>query len=114
MPEPDPQQPPPRLIHPARWLLMMVPAMLVIAVPPIAEAWARANHQQGEPTLGTLIGLTLLNFWIAIVLCFVLGFLAERWRWGSIRNVLRAVGFGFLILFMNGIIAFAGCAAILR
>lgn len=91
---------------------MMVPSMLVIAVPPIAEAWARANHQRSE--LGMLIGLTLLNSMVAIVLCFVFGFLAERWRWGSIRNGLRAVGFGFLILFMNGIIAFAGCATILQ
>jgi hypothetical protein len=112
MPEPDPQPLQPRLIHPVRWLLMMVPSMLVIAVPPIAEAWA--HHQRSKQTFGDLIGLTLLNSMVAIVLCFVLGFLAERWRWGSIRNVLRVVGFGFLILFMNGIIAFAGCAAILR
>ena len=112
MPDPDPQPPQPRSTSPARWLLMLTPSVLTIASPLIAQAWSQANRKPGEDTLGILILSELLSVVAAIVLCFILGVFLEKWHHGNVRSWPRAIGCGFLILIVNGIISFAGCAVI--
>lgn len=112
MPDPDPQspQPPqPRPVSPERWLLLLTPSALAIAAPPVADACARA-FARGERGLGMAIGLMVLILAIATALCFVLGFLLQKWRGGNLRHWLRPLGYGCLILIVNGFIAAAGCA----
>ena len=112
MPETEPQPPQPRPISTASWLLLLTPSALAIAASPIADACARVLHMQGEKSLGPVIGIMLLILTLATALCFVLGFLLEKWRGGSLRDWLRPLAFGCLILIVNGFIAFAGCAVI--
>jgi len=114
MPEPDPQPPQPRLISPARWLLMLTPSALAIAAPFVGEIGASAFGVRGERALGAVIFAALLTLTVATVLCFVLGFLLEKWRGNNPRSWPRVIGCGFLILIVNGIISFAGCAVMFR
>ncbi len=67
---------------------------------------------QGEKSLGTAIGIMLLILASATVLCFILGFLLEKWRGGNLRDWSRPIVFGILILIVNGFISFGGCAVI--
>ena len=110
MPEPDPQPPHPRPISAARWLLLLTPSVLTITAPLVADASSRALHMQVEKSLGAAIGISLLILALATVLCFVLGFLLEKWRGGDLRDWSRPIGYGFLILIVNGVISSAGCA----
>ena len=114
VPEPDPQPPQPCPVSAARWLLMLTPSVLAIAAPFIGELGGYAVNMRGEQALGATIGFILLMLALATVLCFVLGFLLVKWRGGSLRDRSRPIGYGVLILIMNGIIAFAGCATTLR
>ena len=114
MPEPDPQPTQPRPVSAARWLLMLTPSVLAIAAPLIADASSRALHIQGEGSLGAAIGIMLLILAIATVLCFILGFLLGKWRGGNLRDWSRPIGFGVLILIVNGFISFGGCAVIVQ
>ena len=91
--------------------MMLTPSALAVAAPLVPDALSRVLPTSGEKALGTAIGIMLLILAIAFVLCFVLGFLLEKWRGGSLRDWSRPIGYGFLILFVNGIISFAGCAA---
>ena len=93
---------------------MLLPSVLAIAGPLIADAAARVFHLQSENILGPAIGIMLLILAIATVLCFVLGFLLEKWRGGNLQHWLRPLGYGCLILIVNGIIAAAGCAVMDR
>ncbi len=110
MPDPEPQPPQPRPVSAARWLLLLTPSVLTITAPLVADASSRALHMQGEKSLGAAIGIMLLILALATVLCFVLGFLLEKWRGGDLRDWSRPIGYGFLILIVNGIISSAGCA----
>lgn len=93
---------------------MLTPSVLAIAAPLIGELGGYALNKRGEQALGATIGFILLMLALATVLCFVLGFLLEKWRGGNLRHWPRAIGSGFLILIVNGIISFAGCATIFR
>ena len=93
---------------------MLLPSALAIATPFICEIGPSALNMRGEKALGATIGFMLLTLAVATALCFVLGFLLGKWRGGSLRDWARPIGYGFLTLIVNGIIAFAGCATILR
>ena len=47
-----------------------------------------------------------------MVLSIVMGLLLEKWRYGAVQNLSRAIGSGVSILFTNFFIAWAGCTAI--
>ena len=111
MPEPDPQPPEPRPISPVHWLLLLTPSLLMLIAPAVGGTLARGLDRKGEALTGAALGFMLLIVALAVGLCFVLGFLLEKWRRGETKDAQRAVGFGVLILFVNGIISFAGCAA---
>ena len=112
MPEPDPQPPQPRPISAERWLLMLTPSLLMLIAPIVGGALARGLDKKGEALTSAALGFMLLIVALAAALCFVLGFLLEKWRGGNLRGRQHPIGFGFLILIVNGIIAFAGCAAV--
>jgi len=38
---------------------------------------------------------------VAVLLCFALGFLVEKWLRGKIKSFAWAVNYGFMILFAN-------------
>ena len=88
--------------------------MLAIAAPFIGELGASAFGVRGERALGATIVAMLIALAVATVLCFVLGFLLEKRRGGNLRDWSRPIGYGVLILIVNGIISFAGCAVTLR
>jgi hypothetical protein len=106
MPDPDPQPPQPHSVSAARWLLMLLPSVLAIAAPFIG-AFARRLYQ--HPNYRLDFRPELLCLAISTVLCFFLGFRLEKWRRGTSNDFEAAIGFGILILIVNGIIAFAGC-----
>ena len=110
MPDPDPQPPQPRAFSPACWLLMLTPSVLAIGAPFIGWAvrWLRIYRSYGFDTTPELLCLA-----IAILLCFLLGFRLEKWRWGAASDWLRAVGYGLGILFLNAFISFSGCGIML-
>ena len=93
---------------------MLVPSVLAIATPLIGEIGASSLNMRGEKALGATIGFMLLTLAVATALCFVFGFLLVKWRGGSLRDWARPIGYGFLILIVNGFIAFTGCATIIR
>ncbi len=93
-------------------MVMLTPSVLTISAPLIPDAFSRALHVRGEHVLGVATGIMLLILAIAFVLCFVLGFLLEKWRGGNLRDWMRPIGYGVLILIVNGIISCAGCAAL--
>jgi hypothetical protein len=114
MPEPDPQPPQPRPISAACWLLMLTPSVIAISAPFISDATSHALPMQGEKALGVALGIMLLMLAVAAVLCFVLGFLLGKWRGGDLRDWSRPIGFGILILIVNGFISFGGCAVLVQ
>ena len=65
--------------------------------------WAEKNplkiRMEQERKVMDAIGRSV--FAGATVLCFVLGFLVEKWRRGKIHSVVWALDYGFLILFGN-------------
>src|SRR2546430_377608 len=89
VPDPDPQ-PQPRAVFAAGWLLMLMPSVLAIAVPTMLER--KIRHLSGMSS--DVIILVILG--AAIVLCYALGFLWEKWRWGSVKNFDRALRYGAL------------------
>ena len=111
MPDPDPQPPKPRAVSPARWLLMLLPSVLMIGAPVIG--WVsdvfHIYQRVGFDTNPELLCLAL-----AVPLCFFLGCRLEKWRYGERWNGFNAFGYGFLILIVNGFISFAGCTIIFR
>ncbi|MEO6788755.1 MAG: hypothetical protein ABI318_21750 [Chthoniobacteraceae bacterium] len=107
MPEPDPQPPKPRAVSPARWLLMLLPSVLVLSVPIIADTLNRFHLADSEGFFGPMLTTYLA---VVVMLCFGLGFRLDKWRHEKIESVARAVSYGFLILFVNLLIAFAGCS----
>lgn len=108
MPEPDPQPPQPRPIHPARWLLMLVPSVLTIGAP-FVGMFARQHIYESH---GVDFTPEFLSLAVALLLSFFLGFLLEKWRGGNLRDWSRPIGFGLLILIVNGFISFGGCALV--
>jgi hypothetical protein len=112
MPEPDPQPPQPRRISAARWLLMLVPSVPMLAAPFIEDALVRVRNQtDSEERIGTSIEVFFVAVFLSAVLAEIMGFLLEKWLHGSSRIYSRAAGYGVLIFFIDCIIAFVGCAA---
>ena len=107
MPDPDPQPPKPRPVSPARWLLMLLPSVIVMATP-LCSSLVFINRKAGEPNYMMLLWFPA----IAAMLCFVLGFQLEKWRRGTLAEPERAIGFGFLILILNTIASYGGCNVI--
>ena len=135
MPDPDSQPPQPRAVSPARWLLMLLPTVIVISMgwfdgrmreehrrfilteelrraksasemmedrQPNAP-WSEMSRQmlrmkQENRVMGTILNFVLIA---ALLLCFALGFLVEKWRRGRIKSVVWAFNYGFMILFGN-------------
>jgi len=112
MPEPEPQPPQLRPISVERWLLMLTPSLLMLIAPIVGGALARGFDKKGEALTSAALGFMLLIVALGTALCFVLGFLLEKWRVGNLRDWSRPLGYGCLILIVNGIISFAGCAAV--
>ena len=105
MPAPDPQPPKPRAVSPARWLLLLLPSALVLSTPLLANMFKAS-------TAGFLC-LMIYPIWIsAFVLCFRFGFILERWRWGTAKDAGNPIAYGFLILFVNAVVSFAGCSTV--
>ena len=107
MHDPDPQPPTPRPISAARWLLLLTPAVLATAAPWIG-AFMRRFHIYEYRGVDFTPELRILV--VAAVLSLGLGFSLEKWRWGVVKEWERPLGYGLLILIVNGFIAFAGCA----
>ena len=95
MPDPDPQPPQPHPISAARWLLILLPSALAIIVPLNLGTTIRHLSYKSEATLYVIILVA------AMVLCYALGFLLEKWLWGTVKNFDRALRYGALILTMN-------------
>ena len=113
MSEPDPQPPQPRPISTARWLLMLVPSVPMLLAPQIVKVWTDSHDPRTtEGMLAKVLGLFAFHFTIAMVLSIVMGLLLEKWRYGAVQNLSRAIGSGASILFTNFFIAWAGCTAI--
>jgi hypothetical protein len=110
MHDPEPRPSHPRPVSSVRWLLLLTPSTIAVTVPLMGDAWARAHQMQGQMGVGAAIGFMLSALAVAIALSFVLGFLLAKWRWGNVPGRVRAITYGFLILLVNGFIAFAGCA----
>ena len=77
-----------------------------------ADAARAANCEGVEGMLAKVLGLFAFHFTIAMVLSIVMGLLLEKWRYGAVQNLSRAIGSGASILFTNFFIAWAGCTAI--
>jgi hypothetical protein len=107
MPDPDPQPPQPRPVSAVRWLLMLTPSGLVIAVPMILTAYERLFSPSLMMPSVTII---FLSWAFGLWLCLRFGIRLEKWLHGEIKDSQRAFRYGFLIAFVNGIISFAGCA----
>ena len=110
MPDPEPQPPQPLPVSPARWLSLLTPALLTISAP-FVGMFARRHLYESH---GVDVTPELLCLTVALLLCYFLGFRLEKWRGGDLRDWSRPIGFGVLILIVNGIIAYAGCATIFR
>jgi hypothetical protein len=110
MPGPDPQPPQPHPISAARWLLMLVPSALVIILPALLSVIG--NLLGSDVLMPAIAMVAIIGVALGVVLCFEYGDRLEKWLHGEIRNRSRALGYGFLILIVNAIIAFAGCAAL--
>ncbi len=105
MPDPDLQPPKPRAVSIVRWLLLLLPSVMILVTPtqiPSGEAT--------EARIAKLVGTGLLNLAIAAVVSIVFGILLERWRRGSVEDGFRAFSYGLLIFFVNCLIGFTGCA----
>ena len=111
MPDPDPQPPQPRAVSPARWLLMLLPSVIMLAMLWCAHSphFPGARYELPEWSAYLLLSSPVL----AVALCFWFGFRLEKWQRGEIKSVVRAIGLGFLILFNNCCIFFAGCTVII-
>jgi hypothetical protein len=109
VPDPDPQPLQPRPLPFWKWMLLLLPSVIATAYPLVDQIIRTLNIHiriDGNPLDVLLPGLAL-----AMLLSFVLGFLLEKWRWGTVPNGFRAFGFGCLILIVNTFISFAGCTA---
>jgi len=84
----------------------LTPSAFTIAVPLVMTTLANLDKslRMDDP-----FGLLLLNLFVGVVLCFVFGVRLEKWRRGSVQNDFRALGYGFLILFVNTFVSFEGC-----
>ena len=103
MPDPDPQPPKPRAVSPARWLLLLLPSALVLSAVMIADALEERIEISGW----YVDAIPFFIVAVAVTLCFVLGFLLEKWLRGEIKSIVWAINYGFMILFGNGFIFFA-------
>jgi hypothetical protein len=115
MPDPEPQPTQPRAISTARWLLMLTLSVIAIAAPLIADVWLSAHLLPTDDPVGTLLWMLIFTLLIpvfAIGLSFGLGYRLDKWRGDSPQHSLRPIGYGFAILIVNCIIAFAGCIVI--
>ena len=97
MPDPDPQPPKPRAVSPARWLLMLLPSVIVL-IPPYITCHTGHSHILKFKGVDYTDEITLA---VSILACFFLGFRFEKWRFENNENRLRAIGRGFLILVIN-------------
>ena len=103
MPDPDPQPPKPRAVFPIRWLLLLLPTVFVYSSPMIF-----LRLEFGSMDIGSILCFILAT---AVMLCFALGFLLEKWLRGEINSIVWALNYGFMILLGNGVVLFAVCAA---
>jgi len=106
MPDPDPQPPKPRAVSPARWLLMLLPSLVMLVTIQFSDEWLGSNH--GHDTSDKF-------FWAVVtaaVLSMLLGFALHNWRCPGIKDGGRALGDGYLVFIVNAILALAGCSAI--
>ena len=106
MPDPDPQPPQPRPVSTARWLLMLTPSVLVLSTLMILERMEGADNGM------RLEMISFVVLALAVMLCFALGFLVEKWRRGKINSFVWALDYGFLILVVNGFIFVAAMEAL--
>ncbi len=110
MPEPESTPPPQRTVPSWKWLLLFLPAALLLLVPLLDFAIRRFHLKLDSDTLSGLLSLWLFG---ALILCFRLGFLVEKWLRGPASRAFRAILFGVLLLFVNCTIALVGCATLL-
>jgi hypothetical protein len=103
--EPKPAQP--NALPFWKWMLLLMPSLMVLAAPVAGDFGANALNKPGE--LEPTIEIALLTIGLAAVLCFVLGFFFEKWCCADSRNWWRLLGWAILILIVNGTIAFGGC-----
>lgn len=88
---------------------MLLPSLLLIAQPSLTDL-LRHWEQRDQGSVIIMIGILIGSLpFFAFVLCFVLGFLLEKWRRGEVESPVRAIGYGILIFFTNGVVAFIGC-----
>ncbi len=110
MPDLDSQPPQPRAVAIWRWLLLLTPSVIGLAYPLFYQITQMMKAD--IPAVGNWLDVMGLSWALAAVLGFVLGYLLEKWRWGENTNLDRVLSNGFLIIVVNVVINFAGCAAI--
>ena len=71
---------------------MLLPSALALSTLKIMERMEAAGRDDT---------IALILFAFAVVLCFSLGFLAEKWRHESINSVVWALNYGFMVLTGN-------------
>jgi hypothetical protein len=97
---------PPRAIW--QWLLLVSPAVEILLMSLVADRWGMVLFPDHE-----IHELTFLfnNLFVALALSLVLGL----WLAGTFRRWPDRIGIGLVygvcLAFLNGLIAFAGCAA---
>ena len=92
---------------------MLTPSVPMLLAPQIVKVWTDSHDPRTtEGMLAKVLGLFAFHFTIAMVLSIVMGLLLEKWRYGAVQNLSRAIGSGASILFTNFFIAWAGGTAI--
>ena len=97
-----------------RWLLLLLPAVPVLVLPFISEAWLRAYDIEirGEGSLILLLGEFLISFAIAAVLSAILGAQMEKWKRGAVESIPRVIVYALNILFTACFVGWGGWALV--